>query len=260
MDFFQKINELQSRGMAAALITVVEARGSVPREAGAKMIVQHDGRIFGTIGGGAVEALVIEEAQQVIKNGRPRLVKHDLNDEEGSDTGMVCGGNMTFFIEPLAVTEKLYIFGGGHIALYLSRLAELMGWRYAVIDDREEFCNAERFPKAEQLYVEAPGKTAAQLTTGHSDYIIIITRDHAYDYDVLREVLKSNAGYIGMIGSKLKRKQIYEKLITVDGVSDDRLARVHSPIGLDIHAETPEEIALSIMAELVQVKRAGSMK
>ena len=255
MDIYLKIQELRTNRRPSALVTVVKTKGSVPREAGSKMIVEADGSIFGSIGGSSVEALVIEEARAVIHNGKPRFVSHDLYDKSGKDTGMLCGGKMDFFIEPLNSAERLYIFGGGHVGYHLARMAGMVGFEYVVIDDRPEFANSERFPQAAQCIVEAPAKMAAQLDLGADDYVVIVTPGHAHDYDVLKNLIRKPARYIGLIASKVKRRDIYTKLKQDDGITDSELERVHCPIGLPIKAETPEEIAVSILAELIQVRR-----
>lgn len=238
----------------AVLVTVISAKGSVPREAGAKMIVQPGGVIHGTIGGGTVEKMVIDAALQTLKSGKSRIVKHDLDDKQGADTGMVCGGNMEFFMEPLLGSGRLYIFGGGHIAQALSQLADLTDWSYAVIDDREEFCNVQRFPNAEELAVQHPAVFAESLLLSDKDFVVVITRGHEHDYEIVRQILRKPSAYLGMIGSKVKRREIFGRLQESDGFSEEDLQKIHSPIGLDIKAETPQEIALSIMAELVKIK------
>ncbi|MCW4038206.1 MAG: XdhC family protein [Candidatus Bathyarchaeota archaeon] len=256
MSVFQKIEELRQKNIPAALVTVIKTSGSVPREVGAKMIVQFDGQIHGTIGGSSVEALVIKEAQDAIKAGRPQTVTHTLSDEAHTDTGMVCGGTMDFFIEPIQIPERVYIFGGGHVGFQVASLTKKVGFDYVVVDDRAEFASTERFPDASNLIVADPGTVAENLTVTTNDYIIIVTPAHKDDYNVLKGVIQKPARYIGMIGSSTKRKQIYQKLRTTDGIPDDLLNKIHSPIGINIGSETPEEIAVSIVAELIQVRRS----
>ena len=260
MDIFQKIVELQNSRTPAALVTVIRTKGAVPREPGSRMIVLESGKIFGTIGGSSVEGLVIQEAIETLRKGVPRVVEHDLFDEEGKDTGMVCGGQMEFFIEPLGRKEKLYIFGGGHVALPLAQMAHQVGFSLTVIDDRAEFASAERFPEAEECVVQAPEPFAAQLSLTGDDYVVIVTRGHKDDYGVLRHLIQKPFRYLGMIGSKVKRNEIYDKLQKQDGIAAELLEKVHCPIGLAIGSETPEEIAISIIAELIQVRRSISSK
>lgn len=255
LTIFQKIEELRQKNIPAALVTVIKTSGSVPRGVGAKMIVQIDGQIHGTIGGSSVEALVIKEAQGAIRSGQAQLVSHDLFDEDKQATGMVCGGTMDLFIDPIQVSERIYIFGGGHVGFHVASLAKKVGFDYVVIDDRAEFASEERFPDALNLIVDDPGIVARDLEVTNNDYVVIVTRGHKDDYHVLRGIIKKPARYIGMIGSKTKRHQIFDKLQTADGISDDVLTEIHSPIGIDIGAETPEEIAVSIVAELIKIRR-----
>jgi len=255
LSLFRKIEELRQKSIPVALVTVVKTQGSVPREVGAKMIVQVDGKIHGTIGGSTVESLVIKEAEEVIKSGRAKIVTHDLFDEKKEDTGMVCGGTMTFFIDPIDVLNRVYIFGGGHVGLQVAFFTKKVGFEYVVIDDRAEFASRERFPDALNVIIDDPGTIAEKLEVTDNDYVVIVTRGHNDDYNVLRGVIGKPARYIGMISSQTKRDQIFNKLRAENGVSDDMLNNVHSPIGIAIGAETPEEIAVSIVAELIKVRR-----
>ena len=255
MDIFEKIIDLQKRRIPAAVVTVIRTKGSAPSEAGSKMLVEQRGKIHGTIGGGSVENIIIKEALDTLNNGRPRIVKHDLSDEEGKDTGMICGGEMEFFIEPLISADKLYIFGAGHIGFHLARMAELLGFSFAVIDDRQEFANSERFPNAAEVLNGDFVETAENLNLTEADYIVIITRNHDLDYEILNKVLPKPSYYLGLIGSKSKKQEIFARLKDIDGFTENEINKIHCPIGLDIGSETPEEIALSIMAEIIKEKR-----
>lgn len=255
---FQKIRELEQTHKPAALVTIIKTQGSVPRNIGTKMIVQLDGEIHGTIGGSTVEALVIEEAQNVIHTGQPRVVTHTLSDELNQDTGMICGGTLDLFIEPILLPEKVYIFGGGHVGFHVASFVKRIGFEFIIIDERPEFASIDRFPDALMRIVDNPESVANNLEITNTDYIVIVTHGHQYDYEVLRSVITKPARYIGMIASTTKRNQIYYRLRTVDNISDDLLSRIHSPIGVDIGAETPEEIAISIVAELIQTRRSRS--
>jgi xanthine dehydrogenase accessory factor len=252
-EIYKKIVEVQEQSQAAALVTVISIKGSTPRDVGAKMIVYPDGSIYGSIGGSAVEAMVIEESIKCIKDGSSLKVTHNLDDAEKEDTGMICGGVMEFFIEPLKVMPHLYIFGGGHVALPLAQLAFQAGFSYTIIEDREEFASRERFPHAKDIMVGQLHNIAQQIEFKPTDFIAIVTRSHDQDYLALREVLNNPPRYVGAIGSKAKRKQIFARL-RKDGVAQKLIDQVHTPIGLAIHAETPEEIAVSIVAELIQIK------
>jgi xanthine dehydrogenase accessory factor len=257
MEIYKQIIDLKAKRKAAALVTVIKVKGSTPRDTGSKMIVLKDGTIFGTIGGSAVEALIIEEAKKCITSGKIMRVSHNLFDLEETDTGMLCGGTMEFFIEPLVLAPRLYIFGGGHVAQTLAKLAYEVGFDYVLIDDREEFANKERFPEATEIMVNEAGKQAANMEFEESDFVAIVTRGHKHDYETLKGVIRKNVRYLGLIGSNVKRNQLFKKLME-EGITDEQLARVHSPIGLDIEAETPQEIAVSIVAELIKIKNTNS--
>lgn len=255
MEVFKTIKQLQARHIPAAMVTVIRTKGSVPRDTGTKMVVEISGKIHGTIGGSSVEQLVIKEAIECIKNASPKICMHDLYDEAAEDTGMICGGTMEFFIEPLIYPEKLYIFGGGHVALHLARMAGQTGFDLIIIDDRPEFASQERFPDADGLITGNPETAAEKLNLTQNDYIVILTHGHKHDYQALKGVIKKPYKYLGMIGSKKKRNDIYKRLRENDEVTDEHLQKVHCPIGLDISAETPEEIAVSILAQLIQSRR-----
>jgi len=252
-EIYQRIVQAQEKGQPAALVTVISTRGSTPRDVGTKMIVYSDGTIYGSIGGSAVEALVIEQSKKCIQDGSYLRVTHSLDDAEKEDTGMICGGVMEFFIEPLKPVPHLYIFGGGHVALPLARLAYQAGFSYTIIEDREQFATRERFPQAKDLIIGPLQDIAKQIEFKSTDFVAIVTRSHDQDYLALREVLRNPPRYVGAIGSKAKRKQIFARL-SEDGVAQDIIDQVHTPIGIDIKAETPEEIAVSIVAELIHIK------
>jgi xanthine dehydrogenase accessory factor len=252
-NIYKKINEIVDQNIPAALVTVTRTEGSTPRNAGSKMIVYEDGSIFGTIGGSMVEVKVIEEAKLCLQEGKSNRVEHNLNDLEKDDTGMVCGGNMEFFIEPLALSSHIYIFGAGHVGLPLAKFAREVGFSYSLIEDREQFATSERFPEAKNIIVEEPGEAAGKINFKPSDFLAIVTRSHDQDYSVLKAVLNKSVKYIGLIGSKVKSKQIFSKL-REDGFNEKQLKQIHTPIGLDINAQSPEEIAISIVAELIKIK------
>ncbi|HDP36433.1 MAG TPA: xanthine dehydrogenase [Candidatus Atribacteria bacterium] len=243
------------KGEVIALVTVVETKGSTPRGGGAKMLVNKDGLIAGTIGGGVTEARVIEEAKQAMKEGKGRFLVYHLTKEQAAlDEGAICGGEMKVFIDVLQPKEEVLIFGAGHIAVYVSKLMKMIGFKVTVIDDREEFANKERFPEADEIIAEDIKKALSHLKITHSTYIIVVTRGHLRDEEALGSVIRSNAAYIGMIGSRKKNATVFQHLEEQE-VSAQELKKVHAPIGIDIGAQTPEEIAVSIMAEVIQVRR-----
>jgi len=243
------------RGEIIAWVTVVETKGSTPREVGAKILVNKDGLISGTIGGGVTEARVIEEAKQALREGKGKLLTYRLTKEQAAlDEGAICGGEMKVFIDILQPKEEILIFGAGHISVYVSKLAKMVGFKVTIIDDRKEFANQDRFPKADEIIAEDTEKALRNLNIAPSTYIIIVTRGHFKDEEVLGSVIRSNAAYIGMIGSRKKNATVFQHL-EEQGISQDELAKVHAPIGIDIKAQTPEEIAVSIIAEIIQVRR-----
>jgi xanthine dehydrogenase accessory factor len=252
-NMFEKVLEVQKAHRASALVTVIKTEGSTPRKVGSKMIVFADGEIIGSVGGASVEALVVEKAKECIKSEECAIDSHSLNDPSNEDTGMICDGMMEFFIEPITIQNRLYIFGAGHVGLALAKLAYQVGFEYTVIDDREEFANRERFPEAVEIVVDNMGEYADGLECHPTDFIAIMTRGHANDYEVIKGIIQKPYQYLGMIGSISKRNEIYSRLSEA-GVSDDLLKQVYSPIGLKIHGDTPEEIAVSIVAELIKVR------
>ncbi len=238
----------------AALVTVVATEGSTPQKAGARMLVYADGRSVGTIGGGCLEAEMSRRAREAIAAQRPRLVPYDLTPDQAADDGLVCGGRMQVFIEPIEGTPVLCLFGAGHVAVPLARMAKACGFRVEVADDRIKFANAERFPDAERIVVDELAAAAGRMTLGPSSYAIVVTRGHTGDREVLESVLGRGARFVGLLGSRPKVVHIFAALLE-RGVPREELARVHAPLGLEIGAQTPDEIAVSILAEMIAVRR-----
>ena len=254
-DIYREIIRVQESGEEAALITIISTSGSTPREEGSKMLLKADGSIVGTIGGGGLEARVCQLAAKVIKKGKPERFQLNLTEAEGQGMGMICGGEMGVFIEPVLSTPTMYLFGGGHMSLPVARIGKMLNFRVAVIDDREEFANLERFPEADIIIAEDFNQVFPKLNIDKTDIVIVITREHKFDEVVLEQALNTPAGYIGMLGSKTKNQTIFENL-RANGVPQSQIERVHAPIGLGINAKTPEEIAVSILAEIIKVRRA----
>jgi xanthine dehydrogenase accessory factor len=252
-EIYQEIARLLESGQEAAVATVVAASGSTPREEGAKMLVHLDGTIMGTVGGGNIENQVIKEALEVIKAGKAKKLDYKLNPK--GELGMICGGDTEVFIEPILSAPGLFIFGAGHIGVPLSKMARLTGFRISVIDDRAEFATRERFPDAAELFAGDFATIFEKLNITPGSYIVIITHGHKGDETVLAGALRTPARYIGMVGSKSKNTAVYSHLLA-KGFTQAELDRVHAPIGLRIMAQTPEEIAVSILAEIIQVKYA----
>jgi xanthine dehydrogenase accessory factor len=254
MDIYEEIVKLRQQGRRGAVATIVSVRGSIPSFKTAKMLVRDDGSIYGTIGGGCVEADVWQAAREVMEEEKPRTLTFNLNQDPKYDTGLVCGGTLDIFIEPVLPPALLYIFGAGHVALNLYKVAQNAGFDVTVIDDREAYANRDRFPAAQEVIAEDFEQTMARLKPSESSYVVIVTRGHRDDMRCLRWAVQTQARYIGMIGSKRKTIAIYREL-QKEGLSADLFKRVHAPVGLDIGAVTPEEIAVAIAAELIAIRR-----
>jgi xanthine dehydrogenase accessory factor len=252
-EVFTAVADALERGEPAALVTIVSTTGSTPQRVGAKMLVFGDGRIVGTIGGGCYENDAFGKAREAILSRKPQLLHYELSDDFAQETGLICGGQMDVYIEPIEPAPELYIVGAGHVGFHLARLAHDVGFRVHVIDDREKFANAERFPTAEEIVVDDIPAWIARAPIGAHAYAVIVTRGHTNDLEALRALAPRDLRYLGLIGSRAKVARIYDAL-TSDNVAADMLERVHAPIGLDIGAVTPQEIAVSILAELIAVK------
>ncbi len=254
MDIYEEIVELRRQGRRGAVATITTARGSIPSFQTAKMLVRDDGSIVGTIGGGCVEAEVWQAAREVMEEERPRTLTFNLNNNPKYDTGLVCGGTLEVFVEPVLPPALLYIFGAGHVAHNLYKVARIAGFDVTVVDDRESYANRERFPDAQEVVVADFKDVPSKLVVRERAYIVIVTRGHRDDMNVLRWAVNTNARYLGMIGSRRKTISIYSEL-QKEGISPDVFAQVHAPVGLEIGAVTPEEIAVAIVAEMIAVRR-----
>lgn len=344
-DVYREALRLIEEGKRGALATIIYQAGSSPRGLGAQMVLGEDGTAAGSVGGGRLEAMVMEGAKGVMEKGEPQKVAFYLTGKEVAETDMICGGEVEvlieplgreqqeiyrrllelkeadrrgllftllpteggpwgkaliteggntisplpdglqgelhdflkdhpelwqqrkafslslrrglhFFVEPIFVEPTLYLFGAGHVAQQIAPLAKMVGFKVVVMDDRPEFANPDRFPAADETVVESFERAAERIAVDENSYLVIVTRGHLHDYTVLKQFLGSPARYIGMIGSRRKRDIIYRKL-REEGFSEEDLSRVHAPIGLDIGAETPEEIAVSIVAEMIKVRRSS---
>jgi xanthine dehydrogenase accessory factor len=254
MDIYEEIVKLRQDGRRGAVATIVNVRGSIPSFETAKMLVRDDGSIAGTIGGGCVEAEVWQAAREVMESEKPRSLTFNLNQDPKYDTGLVCGGTLDIFIEPVLPPALLYIFGAGHVSVNLYKVARGAGFEVTVVDDRETYASRERFPEAKEVIAQDFEQAMAGLSPNQSSYIVIVTRGHRDDMRVLRWAVQTEARYIGMIGSKRKTITIFREL-TKEGIPAELFERVHAPVGLDIGAITPEEIAVAITAELIAVRR-----
>jgi xanthine dehydrogenase accessory factor len=252
-EVFAALAEALERGEEVALVTIVAAHGSTPQRVGAKMLVYPDGRTVGTIGGGCYENDAFWKAREAITNRRPLNIKYELNDDFAQETGLVCGGQMEVFIEPVEASPDVYVFGAGHVGYFVAKLAHEVGFRVHVIDDREKFASSERFGDGIDVIVDNIPQWLAAHTLPPTSYAVIVTRGHTHDLDTLRALSADPLRYLGLIGSKAKVRRIFDALLE-EGTSAQALEGIHAPIGLDIGAITPQEIAVSIVAELIAAK------
>ena len=250
-DIFEEITRIKRQRLTAALATMVSGETGVPGKTGFRMLVYPDGKILGTVGGGLLEAKIRQEALRCIHEKTSRLLKLQL-DQTAIGIGVLCGGEAEVYVEPILPVSSIFIFGGGHIALPLAQFAKALEFTVVVIDDREEFATRDRFPTADEVKAGDFSAIIRSIEFHSDDCVVIITHGHQHDEVVLKECLskKNRAGYIGMIGSKAKVTTVFSNL-KQQGVPEELLANVNAPIGLDIGAKTPAEIALSIMAEIV---------
>jgi len=254
MDIYEQIVQLRREGRRGAVATIVNVRGSIPSFKTAKMLVRDDGSIVGTIGGGCVEADVWQAAREVMESEKPRTLTFDLNQDPKYDTGLVCGGTLEVFVEPVLPPALLYVFGAGHVAANLCQTAANAGFDVIVTDDRTSYATQERFPAAREVHALEFDEAMQKLDPNEGSYIVIVTRGHRDDMRILRWAVGTRAKYIGMIGSKRKVIAIH-KTLREEGVAEHLFERVHAPVGLDIGAVTPEEIAVAITAELIAIRR-----
>ena len=238
MDIYEEIVKLRQEGRRGAVATIVNVRGSIPSFETAKMLVRDDGSIAGTIGGGCVEAEIWQAAREVMESEKPRTLTFNLNHDPKFDSGLVCGGTLDIFVEPVLPPASLYIFGAGHVSVSLYKVARGAGFDVTVVDDREAYANRERFPDAKEVIAEDFDRAMARLAPGESAYLVIVTRGHRDDMRILRWAVQTRARYIGMIGSKRKTIAIFKEL-TKEGLPAELFERVHAPVGLDIGAITP---------------------
>ena len=254
MDLFDEIVRLRKLGQKCALATIVQVNGSIPSYESAKLLVREDGSMIGTIGGGCVEAEVWNAAREVIGTERPRQMKFSLGQDAAYDNGLICGGQLEVFVEAIVPQPKAYIFGAGHISKSLCKVATLAGFAVTVADNREQYANRERFPEAEDVCAEEYEELFPKLAIRDTSYVIIVTRGHRDDMRVLRWAIGTPARYIAMIGSRRKVIGVMKEL-EKEGVPRTGLDRLFAPMGFEIGAITPEEIAVSVVAEMIAARR-----
>lgn len=254
----QTLAELEANGRAAVLCTIIETNGSTPRHEGSKMLVFADGSFMGTVGGGEIENRVREMAMQALKDGKSRVLRYNMIDPSRGDPG-VCGGTVEVFVDPFLPQPTLVVVGGGHVGKAVAHLAHWLGFRVAVSDDRAEFCTPEANPDADLFYPVPMENLPEQMQINPYTYFVLTTRGSSVDVAGLPALLASDAGYIGVIGSR-RRWVTTRKALLDNGIPEEQLKRVVSPMGLELNAETPEEIAVSIMAEIIMLRNAGTGK
>lgn len=249
IDIFEAALKTLYTGESVALATIIRSHGSTPRSVGTKMLVFRDGSAMGSIGGGAMEDQIVKEAKLAIEKGQPRLVHFKLKEVDAGHLG-VCGGENDIFVDIITGKKQLIIVGAGHLGKELAKLGAFLGMDVVVFDDRSEYANKERFPSANDIILGDMAKELVRYRFTPWSHVVICTRGHELDGEALAAVIESPVRYIGMIGSQAKKQKIYAELVE-RGVDPELFNRVRSPIGLDIGAETPEEIAVSIVAEII---------
>jgi xanthine dehydrogenase accessory factor len=259
MDVYEELVRLRNLGQKCALATIVDVRGSIPSYESAKILVREDGSMIGTIGGGCVEAEVWTAAREVIDTEKPKHLTFNLGQDAAYDNGLICGGQLNVFVEPVLPVPKAFIFGAGHISRSLSKVAALAGFATAVVDNRESFASRERFPEASAIHAAEYEEVFPQLGINENSYLIIVTRGHRDDMRVLKLAVATPARYIAMIGSKRKVLNVVREL-EKEGLPRASFERIFAPMGLDIGAITPEEIAIAVAAEMIAVRRNAPSK
>ncbi|MGD8603314.1 MAG: XdhC family protein [Anaerolineales bacterium] len=256
MSVFEQLADLERKGGVAVLATIVRTHGSVPRHAGSKMLIFPDGSIEGTIGGGEMEGQVIEEALAALADGRTRLHSYSFRGPGEGSVG-VCGGEIEVFVEPIRTNPTLVVIGGGHVGAAVAHLADWLGFRIVISDDRPEFASPEVVPEADQVHLGPMAELPNHLEINENTYLVLTTRGVDVDAPGLPALLATPAAYIGVIGSR-RRWETTAKELLAAGVSKQALERIHSPIGLELNAETPEEIAVSILSEIIMLRHGGT--
>jgi xanthine dehydrogenase accessory factor len=256
MEIYERVRDVIQEGGRAALAIIIRTQGSVPRREGSKMLVFPDGRIEGTVGGGELENRVIAESLNSLSDSRTRVLHYSLNDLGGGDPG-VCGGEVEVFVEPIEPRPTVLIVGGGHVGKAVGHLAHWLGFRVVVSDDRPEFTAPGANPDADEVILCPMAELPGRVQINSSTYILLTTRGISIDVVGLPGLMETPAAYLGVIGSR-RRWELCVKELKEMGVPQDRIDRVTSPMGLELNAETPEEIAVSMMAEIILLRRGGS--
>jgi xanthine dehydrogenase accessory factor len=254
MDIYEEIIRLRRLGQKCALATIVQVKGSIPSYESAKLLVREDGSMVGTIGGGCVEGEVWNVAREVLQTEKPRHLNFSLGQDAAYDNGLICGGQLNVFVEPVLPQPSAFIFGAGHISKSLCKVAGMAGFRTTVVDDREMFANRERFPDADEVIAAEYEQVFPSLEVNETGYLVIVTRGHRDDMRILKWAIQTPARYIAMIGSKRKVISVIKEL-EKEGIPRQAFERVFAPMGLEIGAITPEEIAVAVVAEMIAIRR-----
>jgi xanthine dehydrogenase accessory factor len=256
MNIYEEVVELQRKGLSGALCTILESHGSVPRHTGSKMLVKEDGSLIGSVGGGELENRVIQSAKEVMASGKPRRLDYKLVNPSEGDPG-ICGGTAEVYVEPILPNPLVLVIGGGHVGKAVVHLAKWLGFRVVLSDDRPEFCNPTMVPGADEYIVCSMKDLPDRVRITRNSFLVLTTRGVPIDTPGMPAILNANPAYIGVIGSK-RRWLATRKNLLAAGISEEQLNLVTSPIGIELKAETPEEIAVSIMAEVLMIKTGAS--
>lgn len=254
MDVYEEVVRVRKHGGRAALATIVRRLGSTPRKDHAKMLIHEDGSFVGTVGGGCVEAEVWEAAKRVMDSGTAALLNYELTQEDAESEGLVCGGTVEIFVEPILPDPKVVLMGAGHVGQAIAEASHRVGFQVAVLDDREAFANAERFPDAQETIVSPYESGLEQIQIGPMDFVLVVTRGHSHDQIALEQAIQTKARYVGLVGSRRKIQLLVKNLLE-KGYAPEAFDRLYAPIGLAIGSETPEEIGVSVVAELIAIRK-----
>ncbi len=254
MQIYEEVLRLKRLGRASAIATIVECKGSSPQKQGAKMLVRDDGTLLGTLGGGCLEADVRQAALMSMKDGNPVTIPFELTEREG---GLVCGGTVLVYIEPVLLEPHIVILGAGHVGKALTKLARFTGFRVTMIDDRQEYANRENIPEATDLFVRDFEKSFDGMEIEKTTFVVIATRGHNHDLDAVMAALRTPAGYVGLLGSK-RKKGLLCKALQESGFRQEDIDRVIIPVGMDIGSTTPEEISVSIMSQIIERRKKNA--
>jgi xanthine dehydrogenase accessory factor len=256
---YRALAELEKSGKPGVLCTIIKTQGSTPRHEGSKMLVYQDGNFIGTVGGGEVESRVIKEALEALKEGKNRLLHYSMVNPKEGDPG-VCGGQLEIYVEPILSRPMLVVIGAGHVGIAVTHLASWLGFRVAVSDDRPEWCTPELHPEADEFYPVPLTELPDQLEITPNTYLVLTTRGVDIDAKGIPKLLQTPAAYIGIIGSKKRWITTRKRIMDETQLTETELDQIYSPIGLEIRAETPEEIAVSILSEIIMLRNGGTGK